>query len=48
MRALGDNQNSLGESHYARKVKAKKQMYGSGDSRTNCCAHRFRLAYWSQ
>ncbi len=48
MRALGDNIDKRGKSRYARKVAAGKQMYGSADKRTNCCAHRIKLAYWSQ
>ena len=48
MRALGDNKDSDGSSRYALKVAGNKQMYGSGDKRNSCCAHRIKLDYWSQ
>ena len=47
MRALGDNKDRHGNSHYARKVAAGNQMYGSADKRANCCAHTVKLTYWA-
>ena len=44
MRALNNNLDSLGDSRYARKVKAGGRMYGSKDKRESCCGHRIKLA----
>ena len=46
MRSRTDDRDRDGDSSYAQKVK-RGQMYGTGDKRTNCCAHRIKLAHWS-
>jgi hypothetical protein len=47
MRARTDDRDRDGDSAYAQKVKRGDQMFGTGDKRTNCCAHRIKLSHWS-